>query len=171
MTSAGTCICVPRTRGARVVLLAALACCAGCAGSATPREILAARSETTDPAVIARLLAARPINADEPFLPLTLTTSREFSAHVLQFNSGEARHVHRVHDLTIIVHRGTGEVVIDDRPRSARPGDVFHVPRGVPHSVENRGHEPLVTINIFTPPFDGKDNVLAPRAESSRERQ
>lgn len=144
---------------------------AGCRGGATAREALAARSEAVDSMVVARLLAANPVRADQEFLPALLTSSDEFSAHVLQFRTGEPRHVHRTHDLTIFVHRGVGEVTVDDRPRPARPGDVFHIPRGVPHSIENRGDEPLVTINVFTPPYDGRDNLPAPRGATSRERE
>lgn len=151
-----------------LVLLAGGGGCAG--GGAGLREQLAARSEVLDATVVARLLAATPIGPEQAFLPATLTSTDEFSAHVLQFRTGEARHVHCVHDLTILVHRGEGEVTIDDRPRVARPGDVFHIPRGVPHSIRARGADPLVTINVFTPPFDGKDSVAAPRNESSRER-
>jgi len=38
-------------------------------------------------------------------------------------------------------------------------GDIVHIPRGAPHYFVNTAAEPTVAFVIFSPPFDGKDNI------------
>lgn len=140
-------------------------------GCAVSHQLAARPTEVLDTALIEQILRQRPVRDDQDFLPHTLLVSHEFSAHLLQFRTGEQRHVHRLHDLTIVVHRGRGEVYIDDIRRMARAGDVFHIPRGVPHSIRNAGDEPLISVNIFTPPYDGHDSIPAPAGSRSIERE
>jgi quercetin dioxygenase-like cupin family protein len=154
----------------RLGLALLTACLAGCAGSSA-REMLKPRTQVLEPAVLERILTEAPLAAGEELRAELLLESEEFSAYLLQFRSGESRHIHRTHDLTFIVYRGQGEVCINDRRRPCQPGDVFHIPRGTPHSCVNTGPQPLVVVNIFTPPFDGEDRIPLPRGSRSYERK
>jgi mannose-6-phosphate isomerase-like protein (cupin superfamily) len=136
---------------AYAVAAASLLVPAGCSAHRRTIEITPAR--------IQRVLDSNPVGEDEPFRAATLLNGHDFSLHVLQFRTGERRHIHRAHDLTFMVHRGQGELFIDDVRHPAQPGDVFHIPRRTPHYVVNTGVEPLVAVIIFTPEFDLTDSV------------
>lgn len=123
-----------------------------------------------DPARIDSVLRRAPMEADQDLRAETLLESREFSAHLLQFRTGEQRHIHREHDLTFFVIRGEGEIFVNDRRSALTAGGVFHIPRGAPHACRNTGAEPLVAVLIFTPPYDLKDSIPLPRGERSYER-
>jgi quercetin dioxygenase-like cupin family protein len=146
------------------------ACLASCAGNPA-QEMLKPRTQVLESAMLQRMLREAPLAADEDLRAELLLESEEFSAYLVQFRSGESRHIHRTHDQTFIVYRGHGEIYINDRRRPCQPGDVFHIPRGTPHSCVNTGPQPLVVVNIFTPPFDGKDRIPLPRESRSYERE
>lgn len=124
--------------------------------------------QTITPNLIDAALRERPVAPDQNLRPETLTMTDEFSLHLLQFRTGEARHIHKAHDLTFVCYRGEGELfVFDEKSRGdiryvSRPGQVCHIPRGTPHFVRNTGPEPLVAVLVFTPPYDLKDSVPAP---------
>ena len=153
---------------ARLLLALLAAGLAGCAADPA-RDVLKRETQVLEPAMLQRILRQAPVAADEDLRAEPLLESEEFSAYLLQFRTGEPRHIHREHDLTFIVHRGRGEVYINDHRRVCRPGDVFHIPRGTPHYCINTGSDPLVVVNLFTPPFDGKDRIPLPRGSRSYE--
>lgn len=113
-------------------------------------------------ATINRTLTDNPVQPDQDLRPATLTATREFSMHLLQFRTGEGRHIHKSHDLTFICRSGVGEIFINDERSELTAGAVFHIPRGVPHYCRNTGPQPLVTVLVFTPPYDLKDSIPAP---------
>jgi len=155
---------------ARLVPVLLGACLAGCAADPA-RDILTRETQVLEPAMLQRILRQAPVAADEDLRVEPLLESGEFSAYLLQFRTGERRHIHRAHDQTFIVYRGQGEIYINDHRRVCRPGDVFHIPRGTPHYCVNTGSEPLVVVNLFTPPFDVADRIPLPRGSRSYERQ
>jgi quercetin dioxygenase-like cupin family protein len=142
----------------------------GCAADPA-HEVLKRETQVLEPAMLQRILRQAPVAAEEDLRAELVMESEEFSAYLLQFRTGEARHIHREHDLTFIVYRGRGEIYIDDRRRACQPGDVFHIPRGTPHYCVNTGAEPLVVVNLFTPPFDVADRIPLPKGSQSYERE
>jgi quercetin dioxygenase-like cupin family protein len=154
---------------ARLVLTLLAACLASCAADPA-HDVLRRETQVLEPAMLLRILRQAPVAADEDLRAEPLVESEEFSAYLLQFRTGEPRHIHCGHDQTFIVYRGQGEIYIDDQRRVCRPGDVFHIPRGTPHYCVNTASEPLVVVNLFTPPFDGKDRIPLPRGSRSYER-
>lgn len=155
-------------RGSFLVAFASLigGCAAPVERSKAPRE-----SVRIDPAMLERAVQRAPIAADQDLRADTLMESEEFSAHLLQFRTGETRHIHRTHDLTFVVQNGEGDVFVADRRFQASRGDVFHIPRGTPHYCVNTGPRPLVALLIFTPPFDLKDSIPVPLGDSSYPRE
>lgn len=158
----GGCIAVFGTLGAALT---------GCADGGAAREALAPRSFVVQPQLVERALRAGPVAKDQNLRAETLVATSEFSMHLLQFRVGEQRHIHRTHDLTFFVQRGEGTVFVDDRRFIARPGDVFHIPRGTPHYCVNDKTEPLVAVLIFTPPYDMRDSIPAPAPDKSYDRE
>ena len=153
-----------RTRTILVALLAALL--NGCAAP-DMYEMLRTESQVFDPPAIGNILRRAPVGPHEDARFDELTGNDRFSAHLFQFRTGQQRHIHLDHDVTFIVHRGCGEVYVRDRRRTARPGDVFHIPRGTPHYCVNTDLDRLVVIAIFTPPFDGHDVIEVPAGARS----
>ncbi len=149
--------------------LALLVAAVGCAGPGD-RTAFPQQSQVITPQVIDTVLQRAPLGLGEDLHAETLLVTPEFSAHLLQYRVSERRHIHRAHHLTYIVYRGQGEVYIDDYRHPARPGDVFHIPRGTPHFCDNTGAEPLVAVLIFTPPYDLKDSIPVERGTRSYER-
>ena len=150
-----------------IVLIVTLA--AGCGGPSL-REAFGPQTRQIDPSTIRRVLRSAPVSSAEDFHAETLLLSEEFSAHLLQFRTAEQRHIHRRHDMTTIVQRGVGDLYIGQRRYRVSRGDVFHIPRGTPHYAVNRGDEPLVVVNIFTPPYGGEDSIAMPVGARSYER-
>ena len=158
---------------ARLIPVLLAACLAGCAVDPA-RDVLERETQVLEPGMLQRILRRAPVATDEDLRAEPLLESDEFSAYLLQFRTGEPRHIHREHDLTLIVHRGFGTITLHqnqlDRARPVQPGDVFHIPRGTPHACASRDGTPLILIQIFTPPLEAADATRAPREERSYER-
>lgn len=71
----------------------------------------------------------------------------------------EEPHVHARHDLTVVLLRGHGVLVVEGRRYALTSGDVVHVLRGRVHAFAPQGN--AVALAIFTPPLDGIDYVPA----------
>ena len=152
-----------------VLVVAVSAGLAGCAANRAP-TLLQPESQAIGPAAITRALRYARVGSDQPLRIDGLTQNEHFSAHLLQIRTRRARHIHAVHDVTLMVHRGRGEVTVDGRKRAVRPGDVFHVPRGTPHDCSNAGSVPLVLVAIFTPPLRTADTIAVPVGRRSHPR-
>ena len=94
----------------------------------------------------------------------TLRKTSEASFHLIRLAGAEKPHYHKDHDLTASILRGSVQVHLAGKVFHAGPGDVIEIPRGMVHWVENSGSEPSVAYAVFTPPFDGKDEVPVRRA-------
>lgn len=88
-----------------------------------------------------------------------LGVSASTSHHIVQVRFAEALHIHKDHDLTVIVYRGQGKFRLGGEVIPLKQGDVVLVPRGVPHAFQNTAATPTAAIVVFTPAFDGNDTV------------
>jgi len=115
------------------------------------------------PTAIEVLLKEHPCPADRDVLALPLGDTEHQSIFLMQLRKREPRHVHVLHDLTVFIVKGTGAIMIrdgdEDRHFSAEPGGVFHIPRGVVHYAVANPPNPLVGVAVFSPRYDGRDNV------------
>jgi mannose-6-phosphate isomerase-like protein (cupin superfamily) len=66
-------------------------------------------------------------------------------------------HVHKTHDETVYLIKGSGQMLINDKWFDFKLGSLHFNPMGKVHSVKNTGHEPLVAISIFTPAMKEPD--------------
>jgi mannose-6-phosphate isomerase-like protein (cupin superfamily) len=70
---------------------------------------------------------------------------------------GLRRHVHKAHDETIYVVRGSGQIFVNDKWVDVRPGSVHFNPMGAMHTSRPTGNEPFVILSIFTPALKEPD--------------
>lgn len=83
--------------------------------------------------------------------------SRDATYQLLEVEVAEAPHVHQHHDLTIVMLRGRGTLVVGDRRYHLAAGDVVHIGRGRPHHFHPEGRVAVRGLGIFTPRLEGKD--------------
>jgi mannose-6-phosphate isomerase-like protein (cupin superfamily) len=108
---------------------------------------------------LAKVLAENPLGANENIKMINLGQAQSVSHHVVQIRDRESPHLHKTHDGTVVMIRGRGYLMMDNRRIELSVGDISHIPRGVVHYFVNTGGEPAVAFVAFSPPFDGKDVV------------
>lgn len=135
------------------VLALSLSACA-----TTPYLFLQYGSELK-PIDLAKALAENPLGPNENFKMMTLGQAQSVSHHVVQIRDREAPHMHKTHDGTVVMVRGSGHLMMANRRIELSVGDIVHIPRGAAHYFVNAGGEPAVAFVAFSPPFDGKDVV------------
>ncbi len=106
-----------------------------------------------------RILAENPLPATENYKVVTLGKAQEISHHIVQIRDRELSHIHKEHDLTVVMLRGQGYLMLEQRRIELAVGDVLFIPRSVVHHFVNTFSEPSVALAIFSPPFDGKDTI------------
>ncbi|MFQ5683543.1 MAG: cupin domain-containing protein [Candidatus Binatia bacterium] len=111
---------------------------------------------------LARVLADNPLSSSRNLRVVTLGKGKGTSHHVVQIRYRETPHIHRNHDLTVVVLKGAGYLTLDKKRFNLRKGDVLFIPRGAVHYFVNTYYKPSVALAIFSPPFDGKDTIPVP---------
>jgi len=107
------------------------------------------------------VLAQNPIPTTANIKVTTLGQGHTVSHHVVQVRDREAPHMHKDHDLTVTVLRGKGYLMLGARRVDLTVGDVVFIPGGTVHYFVNTDRQPSVALAVFSPPFDGKDNIRA----------
>jgi mannose-6-phosphate isomerase-like protein (cupin superfamily) len=108
---------------------------------------------------IDEILQANPLKAGEKAQTITIAQDDTISLLVLRVTPGVwvKPHVHKTHDETAYVIKGTGQLLINDKWVDIKPGSLHFNPMGKVHSVKSTGNEPLVVISIFTPAMKETD--------------
>lgn len=88
--------------------------------------------------------------------------STDASFQLMASDRAEEPHVHRTHDLTVVLLRGGGTLVVEGRSYEMGAGDVMHVVRGRNHHFHPDGRGPAVALAIFTPRLGSPDYEPAP---------
>lgn len=125
-----------------------------------------------DPSTIAEAARADD-GADADAEPQRVELGRDAtqSLHVWTIRDAAPRRLHRRHDLLLIVHRGHGRLLLEQRIHVLAPGDVFAVPRGTGYAVESTSDQRLVCLLVFTPPYAGQDTLPWPVGATSYPRE
>ena len=110
-------------------------------------------------AELAKVLAENPLGASENIKITNLGQGQGVSHHIVQVRDRELPHMHKAHDGTVVMMKGRGYLIIEDRRIDLSVGDVVYIPRGAVHYYVNSASEPTVAFVTFSPPFDGKDNI------------
>jgi mannose-6-phosphate isomerase-like protein (cupin superfamily) len=131
-----------------------------CACTPAPRFFLQYGASWTE-ADINKILAQNPLAVTANIRVTTLGRGRTVSHHVVQIRDRESPHIHKEHDLTVTVLRGQGYLMLGTRRIDLTVGDVVFIPEGAAHYFVNTDSQPAVALAVFSPPFDGKDNIQA----------
>jgi quercetin dioxygenase-like cupin family protein len=113
-----------------------------------------------------QILAENPLAPAENLRVTNLGKGIETSHHVVQIRDREAPHVHKVHDLTVVVLKGSGTLWLNQKAVDLVKGDILFLPRDTVHYFINTAREPSVALAVFSPAFDGKDSLPANAASS-----
>ena len=106
-----------------------------------------------------RILADNSLTPGDNIKVANLGGSDSASQHVVQIRDREVLHVHKLHDATVTMMRGHGYLFLADKRVNLKAGDIVHVQRGVPHQYVNTASDLTVLLAVYSPPFDGKDNI------------
>jgi mannose-6-phosphate isomerase-like protein (cupin superfamily) len=144
-----------KSLGAVLALLLVVGC------SASPRVFFQHGTEFGQ-AELAQVLAENPLGSSENIKVTTLGYGQSVSYHIAQVRDREAPHIHQAHDSIVVMMKGRGYLMLEDRRIDLTVGDVVDIPRNAAHYYVNTASEPTVAFVIFSPPFDGKDNIPLP---------
>ena len=145
---------IPQTHILVVGLCVGLSGCAGISGS-----VPGVRGASQKALHLDEWLAAHPIPHDQEMAITELGRTDSSSMHVVQIRRREGPHLHKSHDLVVILQRGHGILRLGSKTLVMRPGSVAAIPRGVVHAFVNTSRQPAAALVVFSPPFDDVDTV------------
>jgi quercetin dioxygenase-like cupin family protein len=137
---------------ARIAWLGVLVAIGGCAAR-SPQLMVGPLTSGLD-----AFLASHPMAPEQNIRIDEVARTPGASYHVAQIRGTETPHRHVAHDLTALLVRGQGAITIAGERRAVAAGDVSIVLRGTAHFFTNTDRDPSVTLVMFTPPLDGRDN-------------
>lgn len=105
------------------------------------------------------IIATNPMAPGVDYTVVTLGLREGISHHVVQIRDREVPHIHNRQDLTVILLRGQGYVMLREKQIDLATGDILFVPRDVVHYFVNTSADPSVLLAVFTPPFDARGTV------------
>lgn len=95
---------------------------------------------------------------EEPWVPRTVATLNDYDVRVVKTRGEFSRHSHRATDELFLVLRGSLTIRMDGGDITLGPGQLYVVPRGVPHQpMSTEGAdvvliEPSTTVNTGDTP-------------------
>ena len=138
------------------------------ASCAARTPVVAVGSEAT---TLDALLDAYPLRATEELRADEIARTPAASYHVVQVRGQETPHRHATHDLTVMVLRGQGTLMLTTRRVEMAAGDAALIPRGAAHWFQNMGQGVAVALVVFTPALDAPDTVPVTAVETREERR
>ena len=127
---------------------------AGC-GSAVGGRVISSDNDVSDFAWTAEEIA-------KPIAVRRRHATAETSVSLIRLAGAEQPHIHKDHDLVVVVLRGSARLHLGQRVIDVHPGDVIEIPRGVVHWAENTARSASDVYAIFSPPYDGQDHLPVP---------
>src|SRR4030042_503655 len=99
------------------------------------------------------------LKAGEKAQTITFAQDDTISLLVLRVTEGVwvKPHIHKTHDETVYIIKGTGQMLVNDKWVDIKPGSLHLNHMGKGHSVKHTGNEQLVVISIFTPAMKALD--------------
>jgi quercetin dioxygenase-like cupin family protein len=145
-------------RDHRLGTLLLLAPLLGCAASVPPHLLL----PDAAPVSLSELAARYPLPPHKPVRAERLGATAHVSYQLVQLQpgAGERPHLHAQHDLIALMLAGHGTQWVGERAYPMETGDSVVIASGTPHHFVNTGEEPAAALVIFSPPYDGGDQVF-----------
>lgn len=108
---------------------------------------------------IDEILNKNPLKADQKVQVIKIAEDDTVTLSVVRSIGGPGlkKHIHKTHDETIYVVRGSGQIFVDDKWVDVKPGDIHFNPMGKVHTSRPTGDEPFVIISVFTPALKSPD--------------
>ncbi len=101
---------------------------------------------------IDEILNANPLKPDQKLQRIVIAQDDTITLLVLRASEGLLKpHVHKTHDESVYLVKGTGQMLVNDKWVDLKPGTLHFNPMGKVHGVKVIGSEPFVCISIFTP--------------------
>jgi quercetin dioxygenase-like cupin family protein len=101
-------------------------------------------------------------SAEEQAKPIAVRKLRATpgtSLSLIRLRGAEKPHIHQDHDLVVTMLAGGGVLHLGARAIPVHPGDVMEIPRGTVHWAENTDPVASEVYAVFSPPYDGLDNI------------
>lgn len=100
-----------------------------------------------------QILKENPLKADEKIQLIKIAEDDTVTFFVIRFVQGAELkpHIHKTHDESLYVIKGTSQMLVNDKWVDLKPGSVHFNPKSKVHSIKNTSNEPMVIISIFTP--------------------
>jgi mannose-6-phosphate isomerase-like protein (cupin superfamily) len=118
-------------------------------------------ADTTIPIIthIDEILKDNPIEAGKNVRMITIAQDDAITLNLVRTTQGFVLkpHIHKTHDESVYVIKGTGQMLINDKWVDIKPGSVHFNPIRKVHSIKHTGNEELVIISIFTPALKEPD--------------
>ena len=84
-----------------------------------------------------------------------LVEGQHCTINVVQAPSGNMPHVHKEHDETVYIIKGTGRFQLGDETHPVKPGDLIFIPAGTIHTPISDSYG--AGLSIYSPHFDSKN--------------
>jgi mannose-6-phosphate isomerase-like protein (cupin superfamily) len=121
-------------------------------------------ADTTEQIInqIDEILKSNPLPAGEKIQRIKVAEDNTITVLVLRVVEGAEvkAHLHKTHDETVYIIKGTGRMLVNDKWIDIKPGTLHFNPIGKVHHTKNTGNEPLVVIAIYTPAMKEPDSHL-----------
>ncbi|MBA3698570.1 MAG: cupin domain-containing protein [Planctomycetes bacterium] len=140
--------------------IALLACALIIIGCSSPQPPVRGRVITTLPDPVNPLWSES--EQAKPIAVRRLRSTKETSVSLIRLAGAEQPHIHKDHDLVVVLLSGSARLHLGMNTVEVHPGDVMEIPRGVVHWAENTGPGASEVYAIFSPPYDGLDNLPVP---------
>jgi quercetin dioxygenase-like cupin family protein len=108
---------------------------------------------------IDEILKDNPLKAGEKFQLINIAQDDTVTLSVLRVAEGAVikQHLHKTHDETVYVIKGTGQMFINGKWVDIKPGSLHFNPMNKVHATKNTGTEPLIAVSVFTPAMKTPD--------------
>jgi quercetin dioxygenase-like cupin family protein len=105
------------------------------------------------------ILKANPLPAGQKGQLIKIAEDNTMTLFILRSTEGAELkpHLHKTHDETVYVIRGTAQIFVNDKWVDVKPGSIHFNPMGKVHGSRVTGAEPYVGISIFTPALKEPD--------------
>lgn len=120
---------------------------------------------------VEELAEKNPLGEDEMMKIIDVAENKNSSMHLIQIReNGELKpQYHKRHDEVIYVKKGSGIATLDGTRYLIKPGSMLQIPSRTVHKFLNTGGEKFVAVSIFSPPFDGRDEIMIKEKKKPRD--
>ncbi len=133
-----------------VVACAVMALCVAVATLALTGGAIAGEKQQIVTANLDDILKKNPMAAGQTAKATPVTRVPGAELQVIEMSKIKL-HSHHQEDHIVFVVRGNGTVRLEQETRDVKPGDIFMLPKDVPHGFAKSGDENLVLLVIATP--------------------